>query len=179
MAFMTTLTTYGHGIGVVVQTGMNTEVGKIADMLTAQQKELTPLQQKLNELGKILGIAAIVVSVIIFLIGFVQGRDVLELFLIAVSLAVAAIPEGLPAIVTIVLALGVQRMIKRNAIVRHLPAVETLGAVDVICSDKTGTLTQNKMTMTYGFTSNSLQPITEFSLSNETTRRFFRRNCIM
>lgn len=172
MAFMTTLTTYGRGIGIVTRTGMDTEVGKIASLLHAQQHELTPLQEKLNQLGKILGIAAILVSAIIFLIGFAQGRDVLELFLIAISLAVAAIPEGLPAIVTIVLALGVQRMIKRNAIVRHLPAVETLGAVDIICSDKTGTLTQNKMTLTHGYTSDSLQAIDHFSLENNTTKRF-------
>lgn len=172
MAFMTTIATYGRAKGIVLATGMKTEVGKIASMLQKQEKELTPLQEKLNDLGKILGIAAIMVSVIIFLIGYAQGRDVLDLFLIAVSLAVAAIPEGLPAIVTIVLALGVQRMIKRHAIVRQLPAVETLGAVDVICSDKTGTLTQNKMTMTHGMVSNQLQEIENFSMENETTRRF-------
>lgn len=172
MAFMTTIATYGRASGIVLATGMNTEVGKIARMLQKQENELTPLQEKLNQLGKILGIAAIFVSVIIFLIGLAQGRDVVDLFLIAVSLSVAAIPEGLPAIVTIVLALGVQRMIKRNAIIRHLPAVESLGAVDVICSDKTGTLTQNKMTMTHGMTSNQLQNVDEFSLNNETTRRF-------
>src|SRR5690606_14022071 len=114
--------------------------------------ELTPLQLKLNELGKILGFGAIFISAVIFLIGFMQGREPLDMFLIAVSLAVAAIPEGLPAIVTIVLALGVQRMIKRHAVIRHLPAVETLGAVSVICSDKTGTLTQNKMTVTHAMT---------------------------
>lgn len=172
MVFMTTLATYGRATGIVLRTGMDTEVGKIATMLQKQENELTPLQEKLNELGKILGLAAILVSVIIFLIGFAQGRDVLDLFLIAVSLAVAAIPEGLPAIVTIVLALGVQRMIKRNAIVRQLPAVETLGAVDVICSDKTGTLTQNKMTMTHGMMSEQLQTIDDFSLENDTTKRF-------
>ncbi len=148
MAFMSTLSTYGRGIGIAVNTGMNTEIGKIARMLTESKTELTPLQKKLNELGKILGFGAIAVSVIIFLMGFFQGRETLDMFLIAVSLAVAAIPEGLPAIVTIVLAVGVQKMIKRQAIVRKLPAVETLGSVSVICSDKTGTLTQNKMTVT-------------------------------
>lgn len=172
MVFMTTLASYGRAMGIVLRTGMDTEVGNIATMLQKQESELTPLQNKLNDLGKILGMAAILVSLIIFLIGFAQGRDVLDLFLIAVSLAVAAIPEGLPAIVTIVLALGVQRMIKRNAIIRHLPAVETLGAVDVICSDKTGTLTQNKMTMTHGMTNGRLHRIGELSLENKTTKRF-------
>lgn len=148
MAFSSTLATYGRATGVVVRTGMETEIGKIAKMLANKNKELTPLQKRLDELGKILGIGAIIISFIIFMIGFFQGRDVADMFLIAISLAVAAIPEGLPAIVTIVLAIGVQRMIKQNAVVRKLPAVETLGAVNVICSDKTGTLTLNKMTVT-------------------------------
>lgn len=172
MAFMSTLTTYGRGMGVVVKTGMNTEVGKIATMLHQQEKELTPLQKKLNELGKILGIGAVIISAIIFLIGFLQGREVLDMFLIAVSLAVAAIPEGLPAIVTIVLALGVQRMIKRNAVIRNLPAVETLGAVNVICSDKTGTLTQNKMTLTHSAVNGNFSPLTDLSIENPTVKRF-------
>lgn len=172
MAFMSTLTTYGRGMGVVVKTGMNTEVGKIATMLHQQEKELTPLQKKLNELGKILGIGAVIISAIIFLIGFLQGREVLDMFLIAVSLAVAAIPEGLPAIVTIVLALGVQRMIKRNAVIRNLPAVETLGAVNVICSDKTGTLTQNKMTLTHSAVNGNFSPFTDLSIENPTVKRF-------
>lgn len=173
MAFMSTLTTYGRGMGVVVKTGMNTEVGKIAELLHSQEKELTPLQKRLNELGKILGIGAVIISAIIFLIGFLQGREVLDMFLIAVSLAVAAIPEGLPAIVTIVLALGVQRMIKRNAVIRNLPAVETLGAVNVICSDKTGTLTQNKMTLTHCAVNGSFSPLAELSVENPTVKRFF------
>src|SRR5690625_463725 len=122
MAFMSTLVTYGRGTGVVVRTGMDTEIGKIAGMLDEQKKEMTPLQKRLDELGKMLGIAAVGISVIIFFIGFFQGRNVLDMFLIAVSLAVAAIPEGLPAIVTIVLALGVRRMIKQNAVIRQLPA---------------------------------------------------------
>ncbi|WP_413785554.1 calcium-translocating P-type ATPase, PMCA-type [Cytobacillus sp. IB215665] len=151
MGFMSTLSTYGRGLGIVIGTGMNTEIGKIANLLREQKKSLTPLQKKLDELGKLLGYAAIIISMFVFLIGFFQERNVTEIFLIAVSLAVAAIPEGLPAIVTIVLALGVQRLIKKNAIVRKLPAVETLGSVSVICSDKTGTLTQNKMTVTKTF----------------------------
>ncbi|MDT8717933.1 cation-translocating P-type ATPase [Clostridium sp. 19966] len=148
MAFMSTLATYGRGVGIVVETGMNTEIGKIAKMLDNEETSLTPLQKKLEELGKILGFGAIGICIFIFIVGWLQGRDTFEMFLTAISLAVAAIPEGLPAIVTIVLAMGVTRMIKENAIVRKLPAVETLGAVNVICSDKTGTLTQNRMTVT-------------------------------
>lgn len=174
MAFNTTLTTYGRGVGIVVRTGMDTEVGKIAGMLEKTEKERTPLQEKLHELGKVLGIGAIVVSGIIFLLGFFQGREVLDMFLIAVSLAVAAIPEGLPAIVTIVLALGVQRMIKRNAVIRNLPAVETLGAVNVVCSDKTGTLTQNKMTVTHSYINDALTELPSLSLGNDTSAQFLR-----
>lgn len=172
MAFMSTLVTYGRATAVVVRTGMDTEIGKIAKMLDNQSKDMTPLQKKLDELGKILGVAAIAVSVIIFLIGFFQGRDVLEMFLIAVSLAVAAIPEGLPAIVTIVLALGVRRMIKQNAVIRKLPAVETLGAVSVICSDKTGTLTQNKMTVTQVYMNDKYGKLRDLSLENSTSKLF-------
>ncbi|MEH7235547.1 cation-translocating P-type ATPase [Bacillus sp. JJ1562] len=174
MAFMTTLSTYGRGIGVVVDTGMNTEIGKIAKMLGQQQKETTPLQKKLDELGKFLGIGAIIVSIVIFFIGFFQGREPLDMFLIAVSLAVAAIPEGLLAIVTIVLAMGVQKMIKHHAIVRKLPAVETLGAVSVICSDKTGTLTQNKMTVTTIFMDDRFQKIGDIPPEITKSHPFFR-----
>jgi P-type Ca2+ transporter type 2C len=173
MAFMSTVSTYGRGVGVVVGTGMKTEIGKIAGMLGNQKKELTPLQLKLAELGKILGIGAVIISAVIFFIGFFQGRDVLDMFLIAVSLAVAAIPEGLPAIVTIVLALGVQRMIKRRAVVRKLPAVETLGAVSVICSDKTGTLTQNKMTVTTVFANDKYSPLSEIANHKDQENLFF------
>lgn len=159
MAFMSTLSTYGRGVGVVTSTGMDTEIGKIAKMLGQQEKELTPLQRKLDQLGKILGILAIGICALIFLVGALQGRDVLEMFLISISLAVAAIPEGMVAIVTIVLAIGMQIMSKRNAIVRKLPAVETLGSVSVICSDKTGTLTQNKMTVTKTYVDGKIQPV--------------------
>lgn len=146
MAFSSTLVTNGRGTGVAVATGMNTEIGHIADML-GEADEKTPLQKKLAEIGKLLGIIALIVCVAMFGIAVFQGRDLFEMFLTAISLAVAAIPEGMPAIVSIVLAMGVQRMVKKNAIIRKLPSVETLGAVNVICSDKTGTLTQNRMTV--------------------------------
>ncbi len=147
MLFSSSLVTYGRGKGIVVETGMTTEVGKIAGMINSTEKQETPLQQKLNQLGKTLGIVAIVICVIIFTIGLLQGKEAIHMFMTAVSLAVAAIPEGLVAVSTIVLAIGVQKMVKKNAIVKRLPAVETLGSSTVICSDKTGTLTQNKMTV--------------------------------
>ncbi|MFD2117215.1 cation-translocating P-type ATPase [Paenibacillus yanchengensis] len=159
MAFMSTLVTYGRGEGVVVHTAMETEMGKIAKILDEDIKELTPLQKKLEELGKMLGFIAIAICVIIFVIALFQKRDLFEMFLTAISLAVAAIPEGLPAIVAIVLALGVTRMSKINAIVKKLPAVETLGSVNIICSDKTGTLTQNKMTVVQYYTLNQLKEL--------------------
>lgn len=146
MAFLGTSVTYGRGEGIVTNTGMNTQVGKIADYLSKEDDKKTPLQRKLAEMGKYLSIAVIITAAVIFAAGALQGRPYLEMFLTSVSLAVAAIPEGLPAVVTIVLAMGVQKMAKRNAIVRKLPAVETLGGTEIICSDKTGTLTQNKMT---------------------------------
>nr|WP_200966194.1 cation-translocating P-type ATPase [Insulibacter thermoxylanivorax] len=152
MAFMSTLVTYGRGEGVVVRTAMETEMGKIAKILDEDTQDLTPLQRRLGELGKTLGTIAIAICALIFIIGWLQGRDLFDMFLTAISLAVAAIPEGLPAIVAIVLALGVTRMSKINAIVKKLPAVETLGSVNIICSDKTGTLTQNKMTVVKYFT---------------------------
>lgn len=147
LAFMSSMVTYGRGKGVVISTGMKTEIGKIADMISKFEEESTPLQKKLEEVGKWLGIAAIGICGIMFLVGVIEGRDVFQMFMTSVSLAVAAIPEGLPAVVTIVLAVGVQKMAKRNAIIRKLPAVETLGCATVICSDKTGTLTQNRMTV--------------------------------
>ncbi|MBW8324442.1 MAG: cation-translocating P-type ATPase [Prolixibacteraceae bacterium] len=146
-AFMSTLVTNGRGIGVVVETGMNTEVGKIANIINTEQKSKTPLEIRLDQLGKTLGKMAIGICIIIFLIALIQGRELVEMFLMSVSLAVAAIPEGLAAIVAVVLSIGVTSMSKKNAIIKKLPAVETLGSVNMICSDKTGTLTQNKMTV--------------------------------
>ncbi len=148
MAYSSSSVTYGRTTGLVVGIGMNTEVGKIANLLTSNKKEKTPLEQKLDELGRILGIGALISVVIIFAIGVFNGKEMLELFMSSVSLAVAVIPESLPAVATIVMAMGVQRLAKRNAIIRNLSSVETLGGATVICSDKTGTLTQNKMTVT-------------------------------
>ncbi|EOU1991397.1 MAG: calcium-transporting P-type ATPase, PMR1-type [Clostridium perfringens] len=170
MAFMSTLATYGRGVGVVVGTGMNTEIGKIAKMIEQEENDETPLQKKLSELGKILGFLAVGICILIFIISFFQGRDLLEMFLTSISLAVAAIPEGLPAIVAIVLALGVQRMVKKNAIIRKLPAVETLGSVSIICSDKTGTLTQNKMTVTTVYTNDSYIKESDFNLNDNESK---------
>ncbi|WP_068268671.1 calcium-translocating P-type ATPase, PMCA-type [Caviibacter abscessus] len=146
MAFMSTLVTYGRGIGIVVATGNNTKIGDIAKLLN-EEEDKTPLQKKMNKLGQTLGYGAIVICFFIFIIGVLQGREMIEMFVTAISLAVAAIPEGLVAIIAIVLAMGVTRMSKKNAIIKKLPAVETLGSVNFICSDKTGTLTQNKMTV--------------------------------
>ncbi len=147
MAYMSTLVTSGRGIGVVVETGMNTEVGKIADLINTEKKEKTPLEIRLDKLGKTLGMFAIGICVLIFVISLFQGRDLAEMFILSVSLAVAAIPEGLAAIVAVVLSIGVTSMSKKKAVIKKLPAVETLGSVNIICSDKTGTLTQNKMTV--------------------------------
>ncbi|MEA4891704.1 MAG: cation-translocating P-type ATPase [Peptococcaceae bacterium] len=144
--FMSTLVTYGRGRGIVTTTGMNTVIGKIAEMIQEDEEEDTPLQKKLNQLGKVLGTACLAVCAVVFVMGLLRGEDLLEMFMTSVSLAVAAIPEGLPAVVTIVLAMGMQRMVKHNAIMKKLHAVETLGSTTVICSDKTGTLTQNQMT---------------------------------
>lgn len=156
MAYMSTIVTYGRGKGVVVGTGANTEIGKIATMIQSFEDEATPLQKKLNQLGKVLGIATILICIVVFADGLIQGRDPLEMFMVSVSLAVAAIPEGLPAIVTIVLAIGMNKMVKRNAIVKRLLAVETLGATSVICTDKTGTLTQNEMTVVKIYTNDKI-----------------------
>ena len=156
MLFSSSLITYGRGKGIVVETGMNTEVGKIAGMLNSTEKSETPLQQRLNRLGKTLGIASLAICAVIFVIGLLQGKAPLDMFMTAVSLAVAVIPEGLAAVSTIVLAIGVQRMVKKHAIVKKLPAVETLGSATVICSDKTGTLTQNKMTVQKLFYNNQI-----------------------
>ena len=143
--------TYGTATAVVTATGIDTEMGKIAGLLDNEEDTQTPLQQKLAQLGKYLGIMALAACAVIFVVGLVSGTPVLEIFMTAVSLAVSAIPEGLPAIVTIVLSIGVQRMVRKNALIRKLPAVETLGSASVICSDKTGTLTQNRMTLTKAY----------------------------
>src|SRR5665647_2172981 len=165
-AFMGTLVTYGRGRGLVTATGMNTQIGLIAEMLQSFEDEETPLQRKLADLGKVLGTACLAICAVVFVYGLfrdthlaaafqngflayleAEKKDIVNLFMTAVSLAIAAVPEGLPAIVTICLALGMQRMIKHHALIRKLPAVETLGCATVICSDKTGTLTQNEMTV--------------------------------
>ena len=145
MVFMSTYVTYGKARGIVVRTGMSSEVGKIARMLDETKEDMTPLQVRLAHLSKILGIGSVGICIAMFVVAVLQGRDLFDMLLLSISLAVAAIPEGLPAVVTIVLALGVQVMSRNNAIIRKLHAVETLGSVSVICSDKTGTLTQNKM----------------------------------
>ena len=151
MVFSGCSITYGTALAVVTATGMNTEMGKIANLLDNEEEGQTPLQKKLSQLGKYLGIVALVACAIIFVVGLANGIPALEIFMTAVSLAVSAIPEGLPAIVTIVLSIGVQRMVSKNAIIRRLPAVETLGGASVICSDKTGTLTQNRMTLVQAY----------------------------
>jgi P-type Ca2+ transporter type 2C len=148
MVFMGTAVVYGRGAAAVVETGMNTQLGNIAHMLQDVSQERTPLQRKMAELGKWLAIAAAILVTIVFAVGVWRGGEIQEMFLTSVSLAVAAVPEGLPAVVTIALALGAQRMVRRNALIRKLPAVETLGSVTTICSDKTGTLTENRMTVT-------------------------------
>lgn len=147
MVFFGCSITYGTGKAIVTSTGMNTEIGKIANLLNNEKEIKTPLQQKLAQLGKYLGIIALLACVIVFIVGLIDKQSPLEMFMTSVSLAVSAIPEGLPAVVTIVLSLGVARMAKQNAIIKSLPAVETLGSASIICSDKTGTLTQNKMTI--------------------------------
>lgn len=147
MAYMSTIVTYGRGMGLVTATGMHTELGQIAAMITEAKEEMTPLQKRLGELGRILSLLSLLLCAALFAIAVLQRRNVPEMLITAISLAVAAVPEGLPAVVTICLALSVTRMVRVNTIVRRLPSVETLGAVSVVCSDKTGTLTQNRMTV--------------------------------
>jgi Ca2+-transporting ATPase len=160
MLFMGTVVTGGRGKAIVVETGMKTELGRIAGLLEKAFKESTPLQQRLGKLGKILGIAAGMIVILTLLIGLWRSEDLFEMFMVSISLAVAAVPEGLPAVVTIVLALGVTRMSRQRAIIRRLPAVETLGTATVICSDKTGTLTKNEMTVTGIFTADRFFQVT-------------------
>ena len=167
MLFSSSLITYGRGRGIVVETGMNTEVGKIAGMLNETESTETPLQQRLNKLGKTLGIASLAICAVIFVIGLLYGKAPLDMFMTAVSLAVAVIPEGLAAVSTIVLAIGVQRMVKKHAIVKKLPAVETLGSATVICSDKTGTLTQNKMTVQKMFFNDEIKEVEKIDTNKD------------
>lgn len=159
MAAASSVVVYGRGVGIAAATGMDTQVGRIANLLQSQETEATPLQRKLDQVGKVLGFAAVGICAVLFLVGVLYGHGLFQMFMTAVSLAVAAIPEGLPAIATIVLALGVQRMVQKNAIIRTLPSVETLGSTTVICSDKTGTLTQNRMTAVRIWTGGDLEDI--------------------
>lgn len=167
MAYTSTIVSYGRGRGIAVETGHKTEIGKIATTLATFEEEQTPLQKKLAQLGKMLGIIVLVVCGIVFAVGLLYDNDLLEMFLTAIALAVAAIPEGLPAIVTIVLSLGMGRMAERNAIVKKLLAVETLGTTTVICSDKTGTLTQNEMTVTKVYLDDTVLDVTGTGYSPE------------
>ena len=174
MIFSGCSVTYGTATAVVTGTGMNTEMGKIADLLDSSEEGNTPLQEKLAQLGKILGIMALGACAVIFVVGLLNKIPPLEIFMVAISLAVSAIPEGLPAVVTIVLSIGTQRMSERNALIRRLPAVETLGSASIICSDKTGTLTQNRMTLTHAWVDGTDAPEAITTENTESIRSLLR-----
>lgn len=178
MVFSGCSITYGTALAVVTGTGMNTEMGKIANLLDGEGDTQTPLQKKLAQLGKYLGVMALAACGIIFVVGILNDIPVLEIFMTSVSLAVSAIPEGLPAIVTIVLAIGVQRMVKKNALIRRLPAVETLGSASIICSDKTGTLTQNRMTLVKAYVDGSDAPEDISTENSEAVRALLLRGAL-
>lgn len=174
MAYMSTIVTYGRGEGIVTATGMHTEIGQIAAMITETKEEMTPLQKRLGELGKVLSLLSLGLCAALFVIAVLQKRNIPEMLITAISLAVAAVPEGLPAVVTICLALSVTKMVKVNTIVRRLPSVETLGAVSVVCSDKTGTLTQNKMTVEKCWWGSGLMDVEELVGSSMFQRKNIR-----
>ncbi len=174
MVFSGCSVTYGTAVAIVTATGMDTEMGRIANLLDSENDSQTPLQKKLAQLGKYLGILALAACAIIFVVGLANGIPALEIFMTAVSLAVSAIPEGLPAIVTVVLSIGVQRMVKKNALIRRLPAVETLGSASVICSDKTGTLTQNRMTLVKAYVDGEDAPEDINTQNSESVRKLLR-----
>ena len=178
MVFSGCSITYGTAVAVVTGTGMNTEMGKIANLLEGEGDSQTPLQKKLAQLGKYLGIMALAACAVIFVVGLFNEIPVLEIFMTSVSLAVSAIPEGLPAIVTIVLSIGVQRMVKKNALIRRLPAVETLGSASIICSDKTGTLTQNRMTLVKAYVDGSSSTEDISSENSEDVRALLLRGAL-
>lgn len=184
MVYMSTPVTYGRGMGIVSGCGMETEIGKIASALDNEQEELTPLQKVLAKLSKALGIITLIIVLLVLIVDliwiFVDGKGTnieayIEAILSSISLAVAAIPEGLPAVVTIVLAIGVQKMVKANTIVRKLPSVETLGAVSVVCSDKTGTLTQNKMTVVEAYCNGQVVVSSDFKAQKSNEFRFLAK----
>ncbi len=180
MAFMTTIVTSGHGEGIVTATGMQTQIGQIASMISETGEELTPLQKRLGDLGKVLSILSLLLCGVLFVLAMCQHRNIMEMLLVAISLAVAAVPEGLPAVVTICLALSVTKMVRANTIVRKLPSVETLGAVSVVCSDKTGTLTQNRMTVEQFFLpGEGLQPVSEAAECKKTPPEDFLRGLVL
>jgi len=176
MVFGSTIVVNGHGEGIVVSTGMSTEVGKIANMIITNDAPTTPIQKKLEEVGKILGIACLIICAIIFIIGTIKDIPITEMFMTSVGLAVAAIPEGLPAIVTIVLSIGVSKMAKQRSIIRKLPAVETLGSSSVICSDKTGTLTQNNMQVQKIYANSTKQILELAAMCNDCELQFLTKN---